>query len=82
MPAFGDVAIGINELQADGVMFCVCNAAITVYSAVMADQMKMSADDVKNDWMKGLLPGIQTVPSGVWAIGRAQEHKCAYCYAG
>jgi len=28
------------------------------------------------------LPGIQPVPSGVWAIGRAQEHGCAYCFAG
>ena len=29
-----------------------------------------------------LLPGVQIVPSGVWAIGRAQENGCAYCYAG
>lgn len=82
VPVFGAVSIGINELQADGVMFCVCDAAVTVYSAVVAMQGNMNADDVKKDWMKGLLPGIQPVPSGVWAVGRAQEHKCAYCYAG
>ncbi len=82
VPAIGEVAIGINELQADGVMFCVCDAAITVYSAIMAEQMKMSPEEIKKDWINGLLPGIQPVPSGVWAIGRAQEHKCAYCYAG
>jgi intracellular sulfur oxidation DsrE/DsrF family protein len=82
IPGFGPVPIGINELQASGVMFAVCNAAITVYSTVTADQMKMSAADVMQDWKSGLLPGIQVVPSGVWALGRAQEHGCAYIFAG
>jgi intracellular sulfur oxidation DsrE/DsrF family protein len=81
-PGFGDVAIGINELQESGVMFCVCNAAMTVYSNALAPGMNMKAEDVYNDWKAGLLPGIQIVPSGVWAIGRAQEHGCAYCFAG
>lgn len=82
VPGVGEVAIGINDLQKDGVMFCVCDMAITVYSAVVSDMMKMPAEEVKKDWMSGLLPGIQVVPSGVWAIGRAQEHGCAYCFAG
>lgn len=82
IPGVGEVAIGINDLQKDGVMFCVCDTAITVYSAVVADKMKISAEEVRNDWVSGLLPGIQIVPSGVWAIGRAQEHGCAYTFAG
>lgn len=82
MPGIGNVAIGINDLQQKGVMFCVCNAAITVYSSAIAQGMNMNAEDVKKDWMNGLLPGIQVVPSGVWAVGRAQEHGCAYCFAG
>jgi intracellular sulfur oxidation DsrE/DsrF family protein len=82
VPGIGDVAIGINELQASGVMFCVCNMAITVFSAVAAEKMNMDAAVVKKDWLSGVLPGIQVVPSGVWAVGRAQEHQCAYCYAG
>jgi hypothetical protein len=44
--------------------------------------MKMKAEDVYNEWKSGLLPGITIVPSGVWAVGRAQEYKCAYCFAG
>ncbi|MBI2730893.1 MAG: hypothetical protein HYX40_09110 [Sphingobacteriales bacterium] len=82
IPGFGVVQIGINELQASGVMFCVCNAAMTVFSAVAAQGMGKKAEDVMADWKKGLLPGIQIVPSGVWALGRAQEHKCAYIFAG
>jgi intracellular sulfur oxidation DsrE/DsrF family protein len=82
VPGVGNVAIGINELQDSGVMFCVCDMALTVYSAVVADKMKMDAAAVKNEWTAGVLPGIQVVPSGVWAVGRAQEHGCAYCFAG
>ena len=81
-PGFGSLAIGINDLQASGVMFCVCNAAMTVYSNIAAGQMNMKPEDVMKDWMAGLLPGVQIVPSGVWAVGRAQEHGCAYCFAG
>ena len=82
IPGIGIVDIGIKDLQASGVMFCVCNAAMTVYSAIAADMMKMKPEDVKKEWMDNLIPGIQVVPSGVWAVGRAQEHKCAYIFAG
>jgi intracellular sulfur oxidation DsrE/DsrF family protein len=82
VPGIGSVAIGINDLQEQGVMFCVCNAAITVYSTAISQGMNMSPEEVKKDWLAGLLPGIQVVPSGVWAVGRAQEHGCAYCFAG
>jgi len=82
VPGFGVVEIGINELQDSGVQFVVCNAAMTVFSAVVAGKMNLKPEDVYNDWKSGLLPGITPVPSGVWAVGRAQENKCAYCYAG
>ena len=82
VPGVGAVPIGINELQANGAMFCVCNMALTVFSAVVADNMKMNKDDVYKDWVSGILPGVQIVPAGVWALGRAQEHKCAYIFAG
>jgi len=36
VPGIGVVAIGINELQDSGVMFCACDVALTVYSAVLA----------------------------------------------
>src|SRR6476659_8445090 len=82
LPGVGKVPLSINSLQDDGVMFCVCDMAITVFSASVAKGMNMEAADVKKDWISGLLPGVQVVPSGVWAVGRAQEHECAYCFAG
>ena len=73
---------GIKNLQARGVLFCVCDMAITVNSMFTAKAMNLNPEEVKKDWVSGLLPGIQVVPSGVWAIGRAQEKGCAYCFAG
>lgn len=82
VPGFGDVDISIPTLQKSGVMFCVCNAAMTVFSAAIAGNMNMKPEEVLNDWKANLIPGIQIVPSGVWAVGRAQEHRCAYIFAG
>ena len=82
VPGFGVIEVGINELQESGVQFVVCNAAMTVYSAAVAEKMNMKAEDVYKEWKAGVLPGVTVVPSGVWAVGRAQEAHCAYCYAG
>jgi intracellular sulfur oxidation DsrE/DsrF family protein len=82
VPGIGTVEIGIDQLQSSGVMFCVCDAAMTVYSAVAAGGMNADPASVKKDWQAGLLPGVQPVPSGIWAVGRAQEHGCSYCFAG
>ena len=82
IPGFGEVQIGINELQESGVMFCVCNAAMTVYSGILASTMSLKPEDVMKDFKAALLPGVQVVPSGVWALGRAQEHGCGYIFAG
>jgi intracellular sulfur oxidation DsrE/DsrF family protein len=82
VPGVGEILIGIDQLQANGVMFCVCAAAINVYSAVTAQSMNLKHEDVKNDFISGIFPGIQQVPSGVWALGRAQAHGCGYVFAG
>jgi hypothetical protein len=82
VPGVGPVQIGINQLQESGVMFCVCRMAMKVMSAGIAQQLKLDPADVLKEWTDGVLPGIEMVPSGVWAVGRAQEHQCAYCYAG
>ena len=82
IPGVGVVPIGINELQDSGVLFCACDMALTVYSGVVAKSMHLDPDEVKKDWLSGILPGIKVVPAGIWAINRAQERGCSYCFAG
>ncbi|MEB2784654.1 Tat (twin-arginine translocation) pathway signal sequence containing protein [Algoriphagus persicinus] len=85
-PQEGDFPVpviqGIKELQARGAMFCVCDLALNVYSGAKAQQIGEDAAAVYEEWKNGVLPGIQIVPSGVWALGRAQENGCGYIFAG
>jgi len=74
--------MSIDALQKSGVLFGICDMAMTVYSKMAGDKMKMDAAEIKKDWVSGILPGIAVVPSGVLAVNRAQEHGCTYCYAG
>ena len=82
VPGIGAVQIGIRDLQANGVLFCVCDVALTVFSAVAGTNSNQDGAAVKTEWLAGILPSIQPMPSGVWAVGRAQEHGCTYCFAG
>lgn len=85
-PKPGDMPLppiqGIKQLQERGAMFCVCDLATKVYSSAIASGMGLKADDVYNEMVAGILPGIELVPSGVWALGRAQQKGCGYIFAG
>lgn len=74
--------VGITELLKSGVLVGLCDVALTVYSSGAAQKMGLTADAVKKEWVAGLLPGVQIVPSGVLAVAHAQELGCAYCFAG
>ena len=73
---------GVEALLASGAQIGVCNVALTVFSGMVAQKMNMDAAAVKADWVAGLIPGVQVVPSGVLAVARAQEKGCVYCFAG
>jgi intracellular sulfur oxidation DsrE/DsrF family protein len=49
---------------------------------MVARTKNLDSEQVKKEWVDGLFPGIQIVPSGVWAVNRAQENGCTYCFAG
>ncbi len=74
--------LGIAELMKSGVLVGACDVALTVYSAGAAQKMSMDPAAVKKEWIAGLLPGVQVVPSGVLGVGRSQELGCNYCFAG
>jgi intracellular sulfur oxidation DsrE/DsrF family protein len=44
--------------------------------------MNLDPDEVYQEMVDGILPGIKLVPSGVWALGRAQNKGSAYIFAG
>lgn len=73
---------GVEQLLAKGALFGVCNVAMTIYSGAAAQKMGLDPAAVKAEWVAGLIPGVQIVPSGVLAVARAQEKGCGYCFAG
>ena len=65
-----------------GVIICACNMALTVASGMLAPKAGVTADVAKKEWTANLIPGVVLVPSGVYAVNRAQESGCTYCYGG
>ena len=74
--------LGIAELLKSGVLVGACDVALTIYSAGSAQKMGMDPAAVKKEWIAGLLPGVQVVPSGVLGVAHSQELGCNYCFAG
>ena len=74
--------LGIAELLKTGALIGACDVAMTVYSSGAAKKMGLDPATVKKEWIAGLLPGVQLVPSGVMAVARAQEFGARYIFAG
>lgn len=72
----------IELFQKRGGLVCVCNHALTGMSDGIAAQLKLKKEDVLKEFMDNLLPEIQLVPSGIWALNRAQEMGCTFCFGG
>ena len=85
MPKPGDSPwpdASLDKLVARGVHVTVCNVALTVLSSMLGKQAGMEPEAAKKEWTAHLIPGAVVVPSGVFAVNRAQEKGCTYCYAG
>ncbi len=65
-----------------GVVIGVCGFAIKVLSGMAAKGAGVTPEVAAQEWTAGVIPGAMVVPSGVLAVGRAQEHGCTYCFAG
>ena len=65
-----------------GVILVACNMALTVLSEMAAPKASVTKDVAKKDWAANLIPGVVLAPSGVYAVNRAQESGCTYCYGG
>lgn len=63
------------------VIMTACSLAITVLSGMAAEGAGVSAEEAKAEWLAGLIPGAIAVPSGVYAVNRAQQAGCTFCTA-
>lgn len=72
----------IPSLMKRGVLFTVCNVALTTLSGSMAKNAGVSREAAKAEWTAKVLPDMTLVPVGVMAVNLAQERGCSYCYGG
>ncbi len=77
---FQDAAL-VN-LIARGVKVAACDLALTFRSGMIAKKMGLDPAAVKKDWLDSIHPGIQVLPSGVFALHAAQSRGCTYVFAG
>jgi intracellular sulfur oxidation DsrE/DsrF family protein len=71
-------ATKLESLQKRGVILLVCNIALNNWSRNLAERTKRDAAEVKKEVFANLVPGTTVMPSGVFALMRAQNAGCAY----
>jgi intracellular sulfur oxidation DsrE/DsrF family protein len=72
----------IPSLMKRGVLFTVCNVALTTLSGRLAKNAGVTREAAQAEWAAKLVPGMTLVPVGVMAVNLAQEKGCTYCYGG
>jgi intracellular sulfur oxidation DsrE/DsrF family protein len=72
----------MDNLQKRGVIFCVCRLALKGNAEHIAEKMELKKEDVENDFLANLVAGVHPVPSGMWALSRAQENGCGFVFVG
>lgn len=68
-------------MAARPVIITACSLALTVLSGMAAEGAGVSAEEARKEWFAGLIPGVVVVPSGVYAVNRAQQAGCTFCTA-
>ena len=71
-------AFMVAALQKRGVIFWMCNNALTLISGSFADATKQTHDAVYNEMKANLIPGTKLVVSHTMMLGACQEHGCSY----
>lgn len=73
---------GLDTLMKRGQTVLACNMALHFMSGQAAKKAKMPAQDVYTEMRANLLPGVTLMPSGIFAVTRAQEAGCRLMFTG
>jgi intracellular sulfur oxidation DsrE/DsrF family protein len=74
----GTVATTLETLGRRGTISLVCNVSLGNWARRMAEREHLDADAVAAEARAQLIPGAIVVPSGIYALIRAQNAGCAY----
>jgi intracellular sulfur oxidation DsrE/DsrF family protein len=68
----------IDALHKRGMISLVCAIAAGNVARSLAEKSGRNADEVRDEVRANLVPGAILVPSGIYALIRAQNAGCAY----
>jgi hypothetical protein len=72
----------LEPLQRRGLISLVCNVALGNWARQMARRYERDPDAVTAEARENLIPGAILVPSGIYALIRAQNAGCAFMPGG
>ena len=73
-----EAAYALEPLQRRGLINLVCNVALGNWASQMARRYQRDPEAVKAEARSNLIPGAILVPSGIYALIRAQNAGCAF----
>ena len=76
--ASGSSDTSLETLRARGTILLLCNIAMNNWSSRHAEMAKQPVDAVREEVRANLVPGTIVVPSGIFALIRAQNAGCAF----
>jgi hypothetical protein len=65
-----------------GLIGLVCDISVRGWSGRIAERTSQNADGVREEVLANLVPGAILVPSGIYALIRAQNAGAAYMPGG
>ncbi|MEJ7813357.1 MAG: hypothetical protein WKG32_23315 [Gemmatimonadaceae bacterium] len=72
---------GLDTLIGRGATVLACNLALMGFAGRLATKWKVKSADVQKELRESLVPGVIVMPSGIFAVARAQEAGCNYIRA-
>ena len=72
---------GLDTLISRGAIVLACNLALRRAIGMVREVDRVDADEARKTVMAHLLPGVIVMPSGIFAVTRAQEAGCRYLRA-
>ncbi|HJU64121.1 MAG TPA: hypothetical protein VJ596_00530 [Gemmatimonadaceae bacterium] len=71
----------LDTLLARGVTVLACNLALMGVAGMIAQKEKLDNEAARSRLLANLVPGVIIMPSGIFAVARAQEAGCNYIRA-
>jgi hypothetical protein len=72
---------GLDTLLARGAIVLACNLALRRAVALVQRADGVPADEARRTVLANLVPGVVVMPSGIFAVARAEEAGCRYIRA-